>query len=60
MSQRVLPTVQALSEAATTRVERGDELTVRPLEARTPKPKMMIMETGEGGAAHWEYGDSRW
>jgi len=55
MGERVLPTVQVLSEVAKTRVEREGKLTVRPLETRTPKPKIMIreMEGGEG-AAPWK------
>jgi len=49
MGERVLPTVQALSEVAKTRAERERELTMRPLETRTPKPKIMIREMGGGG-----------
>jgi len=56
MGERVLPTVQALSEAVKTRVEREGKFTVRPLETRTPKPKIIIRETGRGGCAtDWEY-----
>jgi len=42
MGERVLPTVQALREIARKQSEREGELTVKPLETRTPKPKIMI------------------
>jgi len=49
MGEKVLPTVQALSEIAKTWAEREGELTMRPLETRTLKPKIMVRETGGGG-----------
>lgn len=44
MSERVLPTLQGLNAVAKSRVEWKGELTVRALEARTPKPKIRIRE----------------
>jgi len=49
MGERVLLTLQALSEEAKRQAGREGQLTVRPLETRTPKPKIMIRETGGGG-----------
>jgi len=58
MGERVLPTVQALSEAAKMRVEKGGERVKQLLETRTPKPKEMMREVRRegGGAAHRECG----
>jgi len=60
MGERVLPTVQALSEMAKTRVERERETAKCFLETRTPKSKNMIREVRQegGGAAHRECGCS--
>jgi len=61
MGERALNTVQALSGIAKTRAERKGQFIVIPLETRTPKPKIMIKETGGGGgAAYWEYRGGGW
>jgi len=50
MGQRVLPTVQALREAAKHKRTDGGSRAKRPLETRTPWPKDMIREVRrEGG-----------
>jgi len=51
MGDRVLLTVQALSEVVKTLAEREGELTMRPRETRTPKSKIMIRDMGGGGGA---------
>jgi len=54
MSDRVLPTVPALSKVGKPREEGDGEIAKRPLETRTPRAKNMIGEVGRvgGGAAH--------
>jgi len=49
MGERVLLTVQALSELAKTRAKREREITVKPRETRTSKPKIMMRGWEEGG-----------
>jgi len=41
--------VQALSKVAKTQAERKGELTVKPIETRTPKAKIVIRGMGGGG-----------
>jgi len=60
MGERVLPTVQVVSEAAKKRVKGGGERAKQPLQTRTPTPKDLMREVRweGGGAAHGECGCS--
>jgi len=49
MGERVLSTVQLLSKVVKMQAVREGKLTLRPLETRTPKFKIMIRRTGGGG-----------
>jgi len=50
MGERVLPTVEVVSETAKTRAIRGGERAKRPLETRTPKPNNRMKDVRpEGG-----------
>jgi len=50
VGERVLPTVQALSEVAERRGDRGGEVTVKTPRRRMAKPKKMRREPeGKGG-----------
>ena len=56
MGERVLPTVQVLSEIGKTQAKRGGRRAEKLLETRTVKPKNIIRESERGvcGAAHGE------